>query len=401
MDTSRTTPPFRIRRFALATAALALVLFLGACGGGAKGPIKKSSQPSSSIADLPQAPGGIVARVGPITITQAAYERWFAEYVSTEQEAFRAPPVPPYFTACIDNLQRALASHSLTVPSQAELKTKCSKQYEETKTSTLNQLITNEWIVGAAEELGLKLSKALVEQKVGELKRTQFPSEARYQAYLRESHQTNGDVLFRARVELLGEAIRARIRAKVGVFTPARTAAYYRAHISAYTEPEERDLHVLRTETLAVALKARQEVASGKSFAKVIASLHLKEPIYSKNGLVRGLKPGGYSQPPLNNAIFKATPGSLSRPVHISLGWYVFEVTRVHAPHVKPLSAVSRSIKTGVSPKLQQRALASFITNWRKQWSSRTVCAPGFIVRRCRQYKVTASTPPDNAYALD
>jgi parvulin-like peptidyl-prolyl isomerase len=401
MDTSRTTPPLRTRGFAFAIAALALVLFLGACGGGAKAPAKDSSRRSTSVADLPQAPGGIVARVGPIVITQAAYERWFAEDVSTEQEAFRVPPVPPYFTACIGNLRHALASQSLKVPAQAELVSKCRRQYEETKSRTLNRLITNEWVVSAAEELGLKLSKALVEHKVEEFKRTQFPSEAGYQAYLRESHQTNGDVLFQARVELLGDAIRARIKAKVGAFTPARTAAYYRAHMSAYTEPEERDLHILRVETLAIAAKARQEIASGKSFAKVIASLHLKEPVSSKNGLVLGLKPHVYSQPPLNNAIFSARPGSLSRPVHISLGWYVFEVTKVHASHVKPLSAVSRSIKAEVLPKLQQQALASFIANWRTQWSSRTVCAPGFIARRCRQYKVTASTPPDNAYALD
>jgi parvulin-like peptidyl-prolyl isomerase len=402
MDMSRITPPLRIRGFAFTIAALALVLLLSACGGDAKGPVKKSSQRSASVADLPQAPGGIVARVGPIAITQAAYQRWFAGDVSTEQEAFRVPPVPPYFTACIDNLRRAsaAASESANAPSQAELKGKCRQQYEETKTRTLDTLITDEWVVSAAEELGLKLSRSLVEHKLEEFRLEQFPSEARYQAYLRETHQTNGDVLFKTRVELLGEAIRARIRARVGAFTPARTAAYYRAHISAYTEPKERDLHILRADTLAVALKARQEIASGKSFARVTASLHLKEPDYSKNGLVLGLKPHGYSQLPLNDAIFSARPGSLSHPVHTSLGWYVFEVTKLHASFVKPLSAVSRSIKADVLPKLQQQALASFITNWRKQWSSRTVCASGFIVRRCGQYKVTASTPPDNAYAL-
>lgn len=400
---SRITQALRgpIGRCAPALAAVWLSLALVACGGGGDGS-RGTPQHGISVAGLPRAPEGVVARVGPISITQAEYERWFAADVATEQAAFRVAPIPPRFTACVEHLRGAIAAlkKGVPIPKKSELERKCSDQYRETRQRVLDRLITNEWIVGAAAELGVKLSNLVAERSLYEYKHTQFPSEAAYRAFLRETHQTEGDLLFQRRISLLGEAIRARLKAGVGAFTPSRFAAYYRAHRSLYTDPETRDLHIVHTKTLREALKARREIASGKSFAKVVADLHLEEPIYSKHGFVRELKPHAYSQLPLNNAIFSAPTGKLSRPVHITLGYYVFEVTHVHPPHVKPLAAVRAKIEREVPASLQQRALARFIAQWRKHWTAQTVCAPGFVVRRCRQYKVTAATPRDDEYTF-
>jgi foldase protein PrsA len=386
---------------ALALAALSLLLV--SCGGATKKPGQGSSQSGISIAGLPRAPEGIVVRVGPIAITQATYERWFAGNVATEVPAFRVAPIPPHFTACIDHIRHAIEGlqKHVPAPSRAELKSKCADQYQESQQRVLNQLITNEWVVGAAKELGVKLSNAVVERSLDEDKRKQYPSEASYRAFLQEAHQTEGDLLFQKRIALLSEAIRARLKARVGAFTPSRVAAYYRAHLGLYAEPETRDLHIVRTETLREALKARREIASGKSFAKVVASVHVPQAIYSKNGFVRGLKPHAYTQPPLNDAIFSAKPGELSRPIHITLGYYVFELTKVHAAHEKPLSEVRAKIEHDVPASMQRHALAAFIAQWRKHWTAQTVCAPGFVVRRCREYKVTSTTPHDDEYTLD
>jgi foldase protein PrsA len=378
-------------------------LTLAACGGGGKASVERSSHQTTSAPALPRAPGGVVARVGSIAITQAAYERWFAAEVATEVPAFRVAPIPPDFTACIDRVQQAIQARkpSRPMPSQAELKSQCATRYRETRERVLNRLITDEWIVGAAEELGVKLSNLVARRSLDEYNRTQYRSEAAYRAFVRESHQTEGDLLFRHRIKLLDEAIRSRLKEEIGKFTPARVAAYYRAHRGLYTEPETRDLHIVRTETLRAALRARREIASGKSFAKVVAGLHLQQAIYSKNGMVHGLKPHAYSQPPLNNAIFSAKPRRLSRPIHITLGYYVFEVTKAHPPHVKPLSAVAATIKRDVPASLQRHALAAFVAQWRKRWTAQTVCSVGFVVRRCKEYKVTATTPPDDKYTLD
>jgi foldase protein PrsA len=397
--TAKTTP---IRLSAIALATVLLVLLLVACGGSGKEAGKSSDQHVISVAGLPRAPEGIVARVGPISITQATYERAFAANVASEAPAFRVAAIPPYFTACIGHLRRAIEARKKSAPSKGDLKSKCAEQYKEARKRVLNELITNEWIVAAAEELGVTLSNLVVKRLLYEYKHTQFHSEASYRAFLRETHQTEGDLLFQKRVTLLGEGLRARLKRKVGVFTPSRVAAYYRTHSGLYTEPETRDLRILRTNTLREALQVRKEIAAGKSFAKVVADRHLQEqPIFSKNSVVHRLRPHGYSQPPLNNALFSATPGKLSGPVRITLGYYIFEVTKVHPAYLKPLSAVRAKIKSEVPAAMQQHALASFIAQWRKHWTAQTACSPGFVVRRCREYKVTATTPPDDAYTLN
>jgi foldase protein PrsA len=394
--------PHLIRVATLAITAASLALLLASCGGGGNAPGTGSPQ-GGSVAGLPRAAEGIVARVGSIAITQATYERWFSADVATEQPAFRVLPVPPEFTACIDHLRHAIESlhKNAPAPKSPQLESKCADQYREVHQRVLNRLITNEWMVGAAEELGVKLSNLVVERALDEYKRTQFSSPSGYRAFLRETRQTEGDLLFQTRVRLLGEAARARLNEDVGAFTPRRIAAYYRAHLGLYTDPQTRDLHIVRTETLAEALKARRELASGASFAKVVADTHLPQPIYSKNGFIRRLEPHAYSQRPLNDAIFSARPGQLSRPIHITLGYYVFEVTRLHQARVKPLSEVSAKIKSEVPAGLEKHALTAFIAQWRKRWSAQTVCSPGFVVRRCREYKVTPATPRDDETAFD
>lgn len=397
-------PPRRpLGLFALTLVLTALASILVACGGAGKHSGQGASRRATSIEGLPRAPEGIVARVGAIAITQATYERWFAANVATEVPAFRVAPIPPDFTACIVHVRHTIEAleKRVPVPSKAALKSKCADQYRESRELVLNRLITNEWIVGAAEELGVKLSNAVAERSLDEEKRTQYPSEAAYRAFLREARETEGDLLFQKRIALLSEAIRARLKARVGAFTPSRIAAYYHAHRELYAEPETRDLHIVRAETLSDALKARRQLASGESFAKVAAALHTAQPIYSENGFVRGLKPHAYTQPPLNDAIFSAKPGELSRPVHITLGYYVFELAKVHPSHERPLSQVRAKIVSEVPASLQKRALGSFIARWRKHWAAQTVCPPGFVVRRCREYKVTSATPPDDEYTLD
>jgi foldase protein PrsA len=394
--TATLSRPLRLVGYAIAVASLTLTL--ASCGGGSKASEESSAHQGVSVAGLPRAAEGIVARVGPVSITQATYERWFAADVATEQPAFRVAPIPPGFTACIEHLQQAIKGLNPTAaaPSTAQLKSKCAAQYRGSHERVLNRLITNEWIVGAAEELGVKLSNLVAERRLDEYKRTQFSSEAGYRAFLRETHQTEGDLLFQGRIKLLSDAISARLKEKAGAFTASKVASYYRIHRSLYTEPETRDLHIVRTETLREALKARRELASGKSFEKVAARLDQAQPIFSKNGMVHGLKPHAYSQPPLNNAIFSAKSGELSRPIHITLGYYVFEITKVHPPLVKPLSAVAAKIKREVPAKLQQQELAAFVAQWRKRWLAQTVCPPGFLVPKCRNYGATATTSPED-----
>lgn len=349
-----------------------------------------------------------MARVGSYAISQAAYDHLLASEVMAEAPAERVVPVPPGFTECIAHLRETGTSNtSASTATEATLKSACQKKYEALRERVLNKLITNEWLIGAAKEFGIKISEAAVQKNIAKFKQRNFPTTKKLNAYLASTGQTLADLVFQTRVEFSSEGIRREIKREVGAFTPARLLDYYNEHKHQYVTPESRDLEIAHVKTKAEALKLKRELESGKTFAQVVKHLPLRQPIFSKEGLVLGLKSGAYNEPPLNKAIFTAPtnkligPVAVNGPVAIVEGFYIVEVKRVHQRRQRSFAEVRASMEKTLPEKLQQKALVAYIAAWRKQWTPRTSCAPGYVVRRCKEYRVTSSTPPEDAYTLN
>ncbi|HST33661.1 MAG TPA: peptidyl-prolyl cis-trans isomerase [Solirubrobacteraceae bacterium] len=413
------------RSLAPAAAAILASLTLASCAGGgghssssaaAKGSSASSSTRSATPADagnqqplsadaLPSAPGGIVARVGPYAITQAAYEHAFAAEVDAEGPATRVVPVPPDFSACVSHMKAAAATSieagAATPTSAGALKQECQKKYETLRETVLNRLITNVWVIGGGKELGLTVGEGEIQKNIAEFKQRNYPSEEKFQSYLQSSGQTLADLVFQTRVEFFSQKIRDELKRKVGPFPRSRIAAYYASHKHLYVVPETRDLEIARVKTRAQALKLKREIAAGRSFASIVKTLPLRQPIFSKEGLVKGLKSRVYNEPPLNDAIFAARPGDLGGPIHIFLGWYVFRLKAIHPSRLKPLSEVQAELKRTLPEQLQQKAVAAYIKAWRARWTARSSCAPNYVVRRCREFKATPQTRADDPYTLN
>ena len=142
-------------------------------------------------------------------------------------------------------------------------------------------------------------------------------------------------------------------------------------------------------------MKAKREIASGKSFATVAKKIPLQQPIFSKDGAVLNYEPGMYREEPLDHAIFAAKPNVLSGPVAINLGYYVFEVKRTYPAQQKTLAQSEAAIKAELPQSLYLQALTSFITKWRERWTAQTDCQPGYVVPKCSQYKLPAGSSPE------
>jgi foldase protein PrsA len=57
----------------------------------------------------------------------------------------------------------------------------------------------------------------------------------------------------------------------------------------------------------------------------------------------------------------------------------------------QPLSKVSASIGEELRSQSQERAFATFKTAFRKRWTARTDCRPGYVVLECKQYKASGA----------
>ena len=382
---TRSEASARSKRLKLAPAlgaALIAALALASCGGSSSDPV--------------------VATAGPYTITKAMFEHAF-DVAGREVDPVSAIPRPPAFTGCIAHLRTVdarSASSGGRVPSTATLRKECSSDYQGLETQALDELIVDDWVMGGAAEEHVSVSDQQVQQL---LKQQEGKEPAKFERTLAAQGRTLADYAETLRVQLLGEGIRQAIREKASDITPAEVASYYETHRSQFGVPARRDLRIARLGSEAEALKVRREIAAGKSFAAVVKKLPLQQPIYSGDGLVLGYRSGMYQEPPLNDAIFAAKPHVLSAPIHINLGFYIFEVTRVYPAKPESLAQAAPAIRKALPNGRDEQDLESFVAAWRTRWTARTNCAPGYVVYKCRGFKPPPGSPPPAAdpFTLD
>lgn len=272
------------------------------------------------------------------------------------------------------------------------------------------QAIHDQWLIGEASVEGIRVNYAQVRRDYEVSTSKTLHTDAEIKEYLRRAGGTRSKVMSQLKVASLADAITARVRARQPPLTPAEIAHYYDAHKERLTAAERRDVHIVRTTTRAAALAAKRRIKSGTSFATVAKQLSpIVQPVGSERGLIGGLTPLYYSEKPLSDAIFSARIGRVYGPIFASerkvvvsqpgTGYFVFEVTHVTPRRQLPLARVRSEIASALIARDQTHALAAFVKDFRRKWTARTYCSPGYIVAGCRAAKASKGPPP-NPYAL-
>jgi hypothetical protein len=177
-------------RWAVALATLASVLALTGpvAVGGAEVPAPGGCPPANSppvpatgalqpTATAPAAPGAILVCVGSRTITGAEFAHWLA--IAGKDQ----PPTD-------SNGQSSPAALDAEV---------------------LDFLISARWQVGEAEHLRIHLTRAQVERAYVRIRNQQFPKHKQFEAFLRSSGETVGDLKFRVKLNLLSQLTIKRV----------------------------------------------------------------------------------------------------------------------------------------------------------------------------------------------
>ncbi len=344
----------------------------------------------------PARPTAVAARVGPYSITGATLDRLLAAAQSDDPASELL--VPPRFSACVAQLEAQSAAAEEPAMGRAQLTRECQTRYQELQQTVLDRLISDDWLIGGARELGVGIGGGEARAGVDRYRREHFSSDSQFRRFL--AGRTAADLVFETRAKLAAKAIRQALDRRAGSIGRAAIVSYYDAHRFQYLVSAERDLKIARTATEAAAAKVKAEIASGKSFASVVAHLPIRQPINSGDGLVVGLQPHVYGEPPLNQAIFTARPGVLTGPIATWFGYFVFDVTRVRFQRERPLTEVQTSIRRQLVSPLQQRALAAFVKRWTATWTARTNCSPQTIAPKCRQYRGGTTGPAEEPSPL-
>lgn len=383
-----------MRKLSGPIAALGAVLLVGttlaACGGGI--------------------PGDAVVSVNGNPITTSTYHHWLSVAAASSSPATSKTaskpvvPDPPTYAKCVAHLKETAPkpAKGQPAPTEATLKAQCEQQYTAIKQEVLGFLISANWVLGEAEEQGVKVSDAEVKKQFNTIKSQQFPKEADFQKFLANSGQTVSDLLLRVKLNLLSTKIQQKISKDGKKPTQKEIQSYYEQHKQQFGQPERRNILVILTKTQAQAEKAKQEIQSGKSFASVAKKSSI-DPVSKASGGQLNDVAKGQEAKAFDEAIFKAKLNSLTGPVKTPFGYDIFEVKKTLPPSQQSLAQVKSSIEQQLTAQKQQKSLSDFVKEFRKKWTGRTECRSAYMVQDCKGYKApktpammppTTATPP-------
>jgi foldase protein PrsA len=368
----------RLRRFiSLLAAAAALPVVIAGCGN--------------------DVPSGAVANVDGEIIEKEDFDHWLgAAAAGTQPPGVGGEvviPDPPEYTDCIAAKKEQPAPPGAKKPSDDQLKQQCEQEYDSLKQQVMQFLISAEWIQQEAEARDIEVTDEEIQKQFEDQKNQSFPNEKDYQQFLKTSGQTEEDLLFRVKLDVLSNKVREEIIEGTGDISDEDVENYYNENKERFAQPERRDLNVVLTRNEARANEAKSALESGQSFKDVAKEYSIDEASKSQGGKLPAVAKG-QQEKAFDDAIFSAETDELVGPIKTQFGWYVFEVTDVTEATQQSLDEASQTIKNLLKSENEQKALDDFIEDFRNKYKDETQCADEYVVEDCDNASEETETGP-------
>ena len=270
-----------------------------------------------------------------------------------------------------------------------------SRQYDAVKQQVMQFLVSAKWIEGEAKERGVSATPAEVDRQFEETKDQSFPSEKAYERFLKTSGQTEEDLKFRVRLDVMSNKIRQQVTEASQNVSDSEIQKYYDDNSQQFSQPERRDLEVVLSKKQEDVLEAKRRIEGGERWSKVAKELSDDPASKEQGGKLVGVTKG-QQDPKLDAAVFAAVEKKVAGPIKTDAGYYVFRVTKVTEASKQSLKQSSQGIQQLLVSQKQQKELDQFSKNFRNDWRARTDCAKDYTIADCRNGREEnqAATPP-------
>jgi foldase protein PrsA len=350
--------------------------------------------PAIGVAACGGVPGNAVASVDGEAIEKKSFDHWMTVAAKSGGQQANQIPQPPDYTGCVATKRKTLPKPAKGQPkvTDDQLKTQCKQEYEALRDQVLQLLISFHWIQGEADSLGIKVSDAEVKKQFETQKKASFPKDADYAKFLKDSGQTQDDIMLRVRLDVLSNKIREKITKGKDTVTDAEIKAYYDKNKARFAQPERRDLLVVLTKTEAKAAQAKAALDRGDAFKSVAKKFSIDQASKAQGGKLLAVAKG-QQEKALDDAVFGAAKSKLTGPVKTQFGYYVFKVTKVTPAAQQTLEQSKTTIKQLLASQKQQKALDTFVKDFRKKWKDKTDCRDGYVTQDCKNAPKPKATP--------
>jgi foldase protein PrsA len=350
--------------------------------------------PAAILAGCGGVPGNAVAEVDGTAIEKQDFEHWLTVGAKASGQPDAKVPVPPDFTECIAAAKKTAAKPAEGQPKQtdADYKAQCKQQYDQLREQMMGLLISMQWIEREAKDQGITVSDAEVKKSFEEQKKQSFPKAADYQKFLKDSGQTEEDVLKRVRLDTLSNKIRDKVTKGKDKVSDQQIEDYYNKNKAQFAQPERRDLSIVLTKTRAKADEAKAALESGESFKSVAKEYSIDDASKAQGGKLPAVAKG-QQEKAFDDAIFKAKKGEIEGPVKTQFGYYVFRVDKVTKASQQTLEQAKTTIQQVLASQNQQKALDAFVKDFRKKWKDKTECRDEYATQDCKNAPKPTPTP--------
>ena len=340
-------------------------------------------------------PGNAVATVDGETIDKTDFSHWMAVAAKSTGAANAAVPDPESgYAKCVASKRKSTPAPAKGQPkvTDAQLKTQCKQEYDQLRNQVLQLLISFKWIQGEADAKNIKVTDAEVKKSFAEQKKQSFPKEADYQKFIKQSGQTQEDILQRVKLDLLSNKIRDNVVKGKDTVSDKAIADFYNKNKARFAQPEKRDLRVVLTKTKAEADKAKAALESGESWTSVAKKYSIDDTSKASGGKLPAQAKGTLDKD-LDEAVFSAKKNELVGPVKTQYGNYVFTVTGVTDASQQTLPEAKETIKQTLQSQNQQQALDKFVKDFTARWKAKTECSDGYKTSDCKNGPKATPTP--------
>ena len=334
-------------------------------------------------------PGNSVATVDGQNITRSDFNHWmtvFAKSTASQQQGgptTATVPDPPDYAKCIKAKRDAAAkTKSKARPTDKQLTNQCKQEYTSLRDQALGLLIAAEWLEGEAAEQGVKVTPAEVTKAIETQRKEQYPKEADFRKALKDAGFTMEDLRYQTRLQQLQEKLVDKISKGVKDPTAKQISDYYEKNKSQFGTQETRDLRIVLAKDKATAERAKQAIEDGESWATVAKRYSTDEGSKNQGGKLTVTK--GNQEPAFDDAVFAADKGDLLGPLKTQFGYYVVRVDKITKGSQQSLQEATPTIKQVLEQEGQQKAIADFSEEYRKEWTEKTECRKGFAIQGCK-----------------
>jgi foldase protein PrsA len=340
-------------------------------------------------------PGNAVATVDGEAIEKQEFSHWMTVAAKSSGQQNAAVPDPENdYAKCVAAKRKATPAPAKGQPkvSDSQLKTQCKTEYEQLRNQVLQLLISFQWIQGEADAMEIKVSDAEVKKSFDEQKKQSFPKDADYKKFIKQSGQTEADILQRVKLDLLSNKIRDKVVKGKDKISDKQIEDFYNKNKDRFAQPEKRDLRVVLTKTKANADKAHAALESGDSWKAVAKKYSIDDTSKAAGGKLPAQAKGTLDKE-LDDAVFSAKKGELVGPVKTQYGYYVFTVSAVTEASQQTLAEAKETIKQTLQSQEQQKALDTFVKDFTKRWKDKTECSEGYKTTDCKNGPKPTPTP--------